>query len=64
MAQGVRFLRAHFIELLQLAQALLNFGVSLGAEKVGKHFTFFGGPILSFFFFQSILSLCIIHTSI
>lgn len=55
MAQGVRFLRAHFIELLQLAQALLNFGVSLGAEKVGKHFTFFGGPILS---------LCIIHTSI
>lgn len=44
MAQGVRFLRAHFIELLLLAQVLLNFGVSLGAEKVGKHFTFFWIP--------------------
>lgn len=44
MAQRVRFLHAHCIELLQPAQALLNFGVSLGAEKVGKHFTFFGVP--------------------
>lgn len=56
MEQGVGILHAHFIELLEFVQSLMNFGVSLGAEKVGKHFTFFwGGPVLS---------LNIIHTSI